>query len=116
MHIYVLLAIRELQVLKYTAVNGILQRIRIIERASHKWRQIGDVISSNPNIAANLEQQFYNNPQLCLRQLFIDNFMTNEPAGEYSQDWMGIIEILHDVHEEQLAKEVKEAVLRCQDQ
>ena len=102
---------RELQVLKYKCASGQHQSVMIIERASHKWRKIGDIISNNPAIDTCLEEQFHNCPQLCLRQLFRDCFITNKPAGGYSQNWAGIINILYDIQEEKLAEEVEVAVL-----
>ena len=93
--------------------SGSVQRLWIIQRASHKWREIADRLSSDPNKADTLWQQCNNNPSQCLRQLFIDCFINNKPANDYSQDWMGIIELLEDFEEEQLAMEVKDMVFKC---
>ena len=105
--------IGDLQMLKCREKSGSVQRLWIIERASHKWRVIADRLSSDPNKADTLWQQCNNNPSQCLRQLFIDCFINNKPANDYSQDWMGIIELLEDFEEEQLAMEVKDMVFKC---
>lgn len=100
--------------LKYKNSSGNDHRLTIIDRACHKWREIAALISSNPNKAACLEMQYGNEPSCCLRQLFIECFITNKPAGNYSQDWKGIIELLNDVKEEELAKEIEKTVVTCQ--
>lgn len=57
-----------------------------------------------------LGQRFNNDPSLYLRQIFIDCFINNEPANNYSQTWSGIVELLEDIEEEELAKEVNDIV------
>ena len=99
--------------LKCCGKSGSVQRLWIIERASHKWREIAGRLSNDSNKADTLWQQCNNNPSQCLRQLFIDCFINNKPANDYSQDWIGIIDLLEDVKEEQLATEVKDMVIKC---
>ena len=105
--------IGDLQLLKYKGKDGKVQRLNVISRASHKWKRIADRISNNPSKTDSLSLQCNHNPSECLRQLFIDCFISNKPANEYSQDWKGIVELLEDVEEKQLAIEVKDMVIKC---
>lgn len=98
--------------LRYRDESGV-QRLSIIKRASHKWKVITDRLSSDPNKAKTLSQQYNNNPSECLRQVFVDCFINNKPANDYSQDWSGIVELLEDVEEEQIATEVRDMLARC---
>ena len=103
--------IGDLQVLKFIDKNdGQKKRLRIIDRASRKWKEITGLISTNQNKADTLWEQCNNRPSDCLRQAFIDCFISNKPA-KYSQDWNGIIELLEDVDESDLAGEVKHAIM-----
>ena len=105
--------IGDMQLLKYRGKDGKVQRLNVISRASHKWKRIADRISNNPSKTESLSLQCNHNPSECLRQLFKDCFISNKPANEYSQDWEGIVELLKDVEEEQLAVEVKDMVVKC---
>ena len=105
--------ISDLQLLKYKGKDGKVQRLSVIDGASHKWKKITDLISADPNKADTLWQQCSSKPSECLRQVFIDCFINNKPANDYSQDWMGIVELLEDVQEEQLATKVKDMVVKC---
>ena len=102
--------IGDLQVLKQCDKSEMAQRLRIIERTSHKWRMIADRLSDEPNKADTLWENCNNNSSQCLRQLFLDCFLNNKPANNYSQDWSGIVELLEDIGEEQLASEVRDMV------
>ena len=57
-----------------------------------------------------LEQKYSNDPEECLRQTLIENFINKKPK-KYTQDWNGLIELLEDVDLETLAEKVKDAVL-----
>ena len=98
----------ELSLLKFMK-DGNKQKLNIISRASYKWREITEALSTDPNLADRLDQRFHN-PEQNLRQAFIDCFINNKPAN-YTHDWNGIIELLDDVCGEVLSEEVKEAVL-----
>ena len=99
----------ELILLRYTE-DGKLNRVRIISEASHKWRDITNLICDDPNKPSALEQRFQSNPNECLHQTLLDNFINKQPLV-YSQDWSGLIELLVDVDLETLAKKVEHALL-----
>jgi hypothetical protein len=90
--------------LKYTH-KGKKERLRIINDASHKWKDIASLICGDVNVTAKLEDKHRGDPNECLRQTFIGYFISKEPKG-YSQDWNGLIELLEDVGLETLAKNV----------
>ena len=105
--------IGDLQLLKYKDKDGKVERLRIIDRVSYKWKSITDRLSNNPSKAHSVSLQCNNDPAACLRELFLDCFINNKPANDYSQDWSGIIELLDDIEEEQLAIEVRNMIAKC---
>jgi hypothetical protein len=102
----------DLEVLKYMKGDK-MTRLRIISRASHKWRDVAALVSQDTNKADNLEQK-YTNPGHCLRQIFREDFINKKPA-KYSQNWEGLIEVLYDVEEDNLAEEVKHVIEKFAD-
>ena len=100
---------RKLNLLKYTDSEGIKHCLDIIEKASHKWGKISDVIFSDAGRSSALQQRF-REPSQCLRQTLIDGFIENTPPEPYSQNWNGLIELIDDVGLGTLAKEVKYAL------
>ena len=97
----------ELVILKYTD-KGKKKRLRIISKASHKWKDIASLICDDTNKTSILEQK-YHDPNECLRQVFIHNFIDKKPQN-YTQDWSGLIELLDDIDLETVAKEVEHAL------
>ena len=95
-------------ILKYTD-KGEKKKLRIISEASHKWKDIANLLCSDANITSVLEQKWCGDPGECLKQTFIDNFINKKPEN-YSQDWDGLIELLDDVGLETLAENVKQAL------
>ena len=98
-------------VLKYTDKEK-RQKVRIISKASHKWKSIASLICDDANRTTVLEQKCPNDPEECLRQTLIENFINKKPK-KYTQDWNGLIELLDDVDLETLAEKVKDAVSVC---
>ena len=92
-------------ILKYTD-KGEKKKLRIIEAASHKWKDIASIISED---AHQTSEKYQGDPKECLRQVLINNFIDKKPQN-YSQDWKGLIELLDDVGLETLAKEVEYAL------
>ena len=101
--------LRELKNLKYTE-GGIEKKVQIIKEASHKWKDIVCQISDDPNRITALERKERGEPEDCLRQALIDDFINQEPE-EYSHNWRGLIELLEDVDLTALAEKVKHALL-----
>jgi hypothetical protein len=95
----------ELMILKYTN-KGEKKKLRIIQEASHAWRDIASLISNDAHQINVLEERHRGDPKECLRQVFIHNFIDKKPH-KYSQDWNGLIELLDDVGLETVAKEVE---------
>ena len=98
----------ELMILKYKD-EGVAKKIRIIRTASHKWKCIASLICDEAHQTNILEQKCQNDPEECLRQVLIHNFIDKKPE-HYSQDWNGLIELLDDVGLETIAKEVEHAL------
>ena len=84
-------------------------KLRIIDGAKHKWKEVTSLICSDANKISTLEKQ-YNSLDDCLRQILIECFIENKPQN-YSQDWSGLIEVLDDVGLEALAKDVKKFLI-----
>ena len=85
------------------------EKLRIISEASHKWKDIANLLCGDTNITSVLEQKCHSDPNECLKQTFIDHFISKKPQ-DYSQDWSGLIELLDDVGLETLANKVKQAL------
>ena len=98
-----------LLILKYMD-KGEKKKLRIISEASHKWKNIGNLICGDINVTDVLEQKYHGDPEECLKQTFIKNFISKKPQG-YTQDWNGLIELLDDVDLETLAENIKHALL-----
>ena len=85
------------------------KRVSIINEASHKWKDIASLICDDPNKIRAIEQQHQGNPNECLRQTLLDDFLDKKPEG-YSHDWNGLIELIVDVYLETLAQKIREAL------
>ena len=96
--------------LKYKDKEQCSQKLRILENAKHKWKDIASLICRDPNRICTLENQYNNNPGDCCREVFIECFINGKPSGGYSPDWNGLIELLNDVHLETLAEQTRSAV------
>ena len=101
--------LEELLILKYPD-EGKRQKLRIIEEASHKWKDIASLISGDVNVTKILKEIYGSDPKECLKQIFIDYFINKKPQG-YTQDWNGLIELLDDINLQTLAEKVKHAHL-----
>ena len=101
-------SLKELLVLKYTD-EGEKKKIGIISAASHKWKDITVLICDDANKVTKLATQYQNEPNECLKQVFLDNFINKKPQ-DYPQNWNGLIELLNDVELEALADKVKHAL------
>jgi hypothetical protein len=99
----------ELLILKYTD-EGKKHKVRIINEASHKWKDIANLICGDVNVTNVLKEKCCGDPNECLKQTFIDHLINKKPRG-YTQDWNGLIELLDDVSLETLAKNIKHALL-----
>ena len=100
----------ELLILKYTD-KGEKKKLRIIREAKHEWRNIANLICDDIHITTVLERQHHGDAEECLKQIFIENFISKRPQ-RHTQNWNGLIELLDDVGLETLAKNIKHA-LKC---
>ena len=101
--------LNELMIFKYYMDEGVVKKLRIIRTASPKWKVIASLICDEAHAISVLEQKCQNDPQECLRQIFIEYFIDRKPL-DYSHDWKGLIELLDDAGLEGLAKEVEYAL------
>ena len=102
-------SLHKLRSLKYTDEEGREHNIDIIERASHKWTKISDLICYDASQASTLQQQ-YPDPCNRLRQILVECFIDNKPSNDYSQNWSGLINLFNDAGLGKLAKEVEYAL------
>ena len=100
--------LEQLLILKYTD-EGKRHKLRIVEEASHKWKDIASLISSDVNVTIKLEDKCRGDPNECLRRTFIDYFINKKPQG-YTHDWNGLIELLDDINLQTLVEKVKHAL------
>ena len=111
MYIDELPTLDELLILKYTD-EGMRYKVRIINEASHKWKDIANLICGDANVTITLEDKCHGDPIECLKRTFIDYFINKKPR-RYTQNWNGLIELLDDVDLETLADKVKHALYVC---
>ena len=109
MYIDELPSLDELLIFKYTD-EGKRYKLRITYEASHKWKDIANLICGDVNVTIMLEDKCRGDPKECLKRTFIDYFINKKPQG-YTRDWNGLIELLDDVNLEILAEKVKHALL-----
>ena len=109
MYIDKLPTLDELLLLKYTD-KGKQPKLRIIKEASHKWKDIANLICDDANVTITLEDKCRGDSNECLKRTFIDYFINKKPQ-RYTQNWNGLIELLEDVDLETLAEKVKHALL-----
>ena len=111
MHLYTdeLPTLDELLILKYTDEEK-QHKLRIIKEASHKWKDIANLICGDVNVTITLEDKFRGDSTECLKRTFIDYFINKKPQ-RHTQNWKGLIELLDDVDLETLAEKVKHALL-----
>ena len=100
--------LNKLLILKYKD-KGERKKLKIINEARHKWKNVANLICDDANITTVLEQKHHGDPEECLKQTFIDNFINKKPE-DYSQDWNGLIELLDDIGLETLAENLKHAL------
>lgn len=86
------------------------QRIRIVDLASHKWKDIASLLVSDYSQAVSLEKVHRGDPHECLREVFAKYFLDRKPES-YSNDWHGLLELFDDVGLRPLAEQVKNVVL-----
>ena len=98
----------ELMILKY-ADDSVKKKIWIISQASHQWKDFASLICSETNRTSTLEKQYQNDPNECLRQVLIHNFINKKPL-KYSQTWSGLIKLLDDIDIETVSKELEHAL------
>lgn len=84
-------------------------KVRIISRLSSQWQAIGDILEFDGSGAKLMDIELDNNkdPKSCCRDVF-RLWLTGEGVRPCS--WQKLIEILGDIDQEMLAKEI-EAVL-----
>ena len=103
----------ELTELNYNTDEGEKQKLQIITEASCKWKDVASLICDDDNEIHGLEQKNGSNPEECLRQIFIRNFINKKPQ-KYTQDWNGLIQLLDDVGLEMLSVSIVTIVYyRC---
>ena len=110
MYLYIdeLPTLEELLIFKFTD-EGKQHKLRITKEASHKWKDIANLISGDVNVTNILKEKCGGDPNECLKQTFIEYFINKKPQG-YTQNWNGLIELLDDVDLQTLAEKVKHAL------
>lgn len=102
--------IGDFNLIKYKGKDGSEKKLRILSRASRKWREIAGEFFDEQNLVDNLDDKHRGDSTACLRAVFSE-FLSRHLANNYTRDWKGIIRVFDDLDDEALAKEVKEAIL-----
>ena len=103
--------IGDFNLIKYKGKDGSKKRLNILSRGNHLWKGVaGQLFPDEPNLVNSLGPKHQNNPTECLRELLQD-FLSKRLPEDYSRDWNGLIELFEDLDDEELAKDIKEAVL-----
>jgi hypothetical protein len=82
MHFYTdeLPTLDELLIRKYTD-EGKKHKVRISNEASHKWKDIANLICGEVNVTNILKEKCCGDPSECLKRTFIDYFVSKKPQG-----------------------------------
>ena len=104
--------IAEFNLIKYKDEKGQEQRLHILTRGSHVWKDVAaQLFPNDPNLVKTLKQKHQGDPTSCLRELLQD-FLTKGLPKAYTRDWKGVIELFKDAQDVQLAKDIKDAVMK----
>ena len=96
---------KHLKLIKWRDERGETQRFYLMERASLKWRDIGELISLSFQQLECMEKEYRDKHIDCCRAV-LGHWLDNPPE-EYPITWRGLIELLQDSELGQVVTELK---------
>jgi len=85
------------------------RRLRIIDEVCLEWEKIGTILDIPSNKLEQFRMETSHNSQKCCKNLF--EFWLKNPPEQYPPTWDAFIELLKDIPFEELAKELKKALV-----
>lgn len=97
-----------ISLIKWTDEKGKVQRFYLMDKISHKWRDIGELLDIPYSELESIFMKCHGNPKDCCRDI-LGQWLENPPP-EYSATWQGLIDLLEDSRLGQVASELRIAL------
>ena len=94
-----------LTIFKWKNKDGEVKKFRLKSRVVHKWRDIGDIVTSYEQLEVWDKDKDSNG---CCSAVL--NHWLNHPPSQYPATWEGLIELLDDIELSNVAIELKVAL------
>ena len=101
---------QQLTLLKWTDRDGQRHRLRLRDRISSRWREVGDLLGVDSSRQDSIHMDCGRDVKLCCRAVLLDWLQMEEPS--YPTNWEGLLVLLEDLELHNIAKKLKEA-LNC---
>ena len=101
------LALKDLQLLKWTSPDGVVHRYRLVNHVSAKWKKFGRLINLTENQMKNWAKETDN--EGCWERV-METWLEGQGQDVYPPTWQGLFEMLEDVQFGGVVPALKEAV------
>ena len=99
---------KHLQLIKWCDKDGQARELKIIERGSNKWTEIGDQFEIDKSILTECEDRWrYNSARF---RYVLQKWLEKSGTPSYECTWNGLIEVLRDVKHGSLANDLATAL------
>ena len=95
----------QLKLLKWNDEKGEVQRFFLMEKISHKWRDIGELLDISPSKLESISKSHHDDADECCQAVLVQWF--DNPPPDYSTTWQGVIDLLEDNRLGQVVSELK---------
>lgn len=102
----------ELRLIKWNDEHGQVKKLKVIERASDKWKNIGNLFGIDGSVLIDYEGRTQRNSE-CF-SLVLQNWLDNGHTMTYPCTWTGIIEVLADTDHGTLSEDLTNALTHRQ--
>lgn len=97
-----------LKLIKWTNENNQTERFYLMDKISHKWQDIGQLVGLSIGQLASISRQHHEDATECLRYV-LGKWMESPPM-QYPNTWHGLVELLNDCEFMEVTKELKIAL------
>ena len=101
------LALKDLQLLKWTSPDGVVHRYCLVNHVSAKWKKFGRLINLTENQMKNWAKETDN--EGCWERV-MEAWLEGQGQDVYPPTWQGLFEMLEDVQFGGVVPALKEAV------
>ena len=99
-----------IKLIKWNNEKGEVQRFYLMEKISHKWRDIGELLDIPHSELESTSIKYRGDPKECCRAVlaqWLDN-----PPSEYTTTWQGLIDLLEDSQLGQVVSELRNVLAK----